>query len=406
MNAKSKTRLRIRLFNEIAATILGKQPPEFLPHTLMETAARRNGSWDFGEDTFLEGLNQLCNSLNQDSKLHYYGYLMARATILNFLRNRLELEKRWKEHPEVLDEPVKQPVFILGPPRTGTTLLFNLLAINKRFRYIRAWEAFRPGISKEDQRLVRKAKKWSDSRIRRLNYLCPDLDKIHHLGTEDPEECIPLMANSFESGTFPFAFNTSSYHNWYIAQDHRNCYLYYRKQLQWMQSQKSGSQWLLKSPAHLSAITTLLETFPDALIIQTHRDPKKIIPSVSNLEYAFHSMVTYNANKSFIGEMALDYLAEIMETALQAREKANFNVVDVLYEDLVKEPFHVVERIYQALGESLTPEMRKQIGTYLAANPKNKYGKHKYSIWEIGLDAKIFYDRFDFYYDRFNFAAA
>ncbi len=372
----------------------------------MRIAAKRHGHSNFGEDSFLEGLNQLCESLNLDSHLHFYGYMMARSTILNFLRNRLELEDRWKEHPEVLDVPVKQPVFIVGPPRTGTTLLFNLLSLNKRFRYLRSWEAFRPGIQKDDQRLAHKARKWSDNRIRRLNYLNPDLNKIHHLDTDDPEECIPLFGNSFESGMFPFAFNTVSYHDWYMEQDHRNSYLYYRKQLQWMQSQKKGQQWLLKSPAHLVAITALLETFPDALILQTHRDPKKIIPSISNLEYVFQCMVSYDIDKTFIGGMAIDHLAKIMEAAFKAREKNNFNIVDILYEDLVANPIQIIEKVYHALGETLTTEMREQISAYLAANPKNKYGKHKYSIWEIGLEAKMFYDRFDFYYDRFNFAAA
>ena len=405
MSPRSETRIPIRIYNTMASILEGNSPPQFHPDQLMETAAKHYGGADFGDDSFLEGLRMLCDSLNTDSELHPYGRAAVKTSLLCILRNRLELESRWKEQPQVLKSPVEKPVFIVGPPRTGTTLLFNLLALDDRFRFILSWEAARPGLQSSDKKNIKKAMADGKRYISFMNYVRPDLKKIHHLAPEKPEECIPLLANSFESGSFAFTFNTKSYLDWYAEQDHRYCYSYYRKQLQWIQSQKAGNRWLLKSPAHLPAFTTLFETFPDALILQTHRDPEMVIPSITNLEYVFQSMVSYEIDKKEIGEYAVDYLVDTMKSALASRDVNHSNVFDIQYEELFEHPIGVLEQVYRYMGESLTAGMKERADNYLIRNPKNKFGKHQYSLEEIGLKKKTIHEKFEFYYDRFNFTA-
>lgn len=404
MSAQSDTRIPIRIFNMLASVWKGKSPPKFDPEQLMETAVKRFGLSDFGDDAFLEGMRVLCDSLATESKLHPFGRVAAKNTLLLTLRNRLELEARWKEHPQVLDAPVERPLLIVGPPRTGTTLLFNLLALDDRFMYLRSWEATRPGLSHDNEKMVNALIKECKKNIDTLYYLSPELKKIHHLGPEEPEECISLLANSFESDFWSFSYMTKSYFEWYIEQDHSNCYSYYRKQLQWLQSLKSGRRWLLKSPVHLSAFDMLFKKFPDALVLQTHRDPEKVVPSISNLKYRFQSMFSYDVDKNYIGETALDFLSEAMHATFEAREENGYNIFDIRYEDLVGNPIGMLEQIYDHMGESFNGSLKERAKKYLSANPKNKYGKHHYTIEEIGLDKETIQEKFDFYYNRFNFA--
>lgn len=405
MSARSETRTPIRIYNALASMTERIFPSRFTPEQLMETAAKKHGSTDFGDNAFLEGLRVLCDSINVESNLHPFGRLSTRNSLINLLRNRLELQQCWKSHPQALKMPVEKPVFIVGPPRTGTTLLLNLLSLDERFRYLRSWEADRPGVLQEDEEQLKRAKAECRLYIKSIYYMNPELKKIHYLAPEKPEECVPLLANSFESGSFAFIFNTESYLYWYVEQDHDYCYTYYYKQLQWLQSQTPG-RWLLKSPAHLPAFSMVFKHFPDALILQTHRDPEKIVPSITSLEYAFQSMLTYDTDKKTIGREALNYLAETMRAALESREKNHYNVFDIQYEELVKNPIDILEKVYEHMGESMPFEMRERVNSYLARNPKNRFGKHAYSIEEVGLSKDMIREKFDFYYDRFKFAGA
>lgn len=378
----------------------------FDPDQLMATAAKRSKLSDFGDDSFLEGLRMLCESLNGESDLHPFGRYSAKQSILTSLRNRLELAARRKEHPEVFEAPVERPLLIVGSPRTGTTLLFNLLALDDRFRYIRSWEARRPGLPHDNKRLIKEAKADCKRDIDGLNYLRPGLKKIHYLDPEKPEECIPLLANSFESDFYSFSYRTKSYFDWWIGKDeHKNCYSYYREQLQWLQNKTPGKRWLLKSPAHLGALKSLFTEFPDAIVLQTHRDPVKIIPSISNLKYNFQSMFTYNVDKEYIGETAVDFLSKALEAAFEYREENNCNMFDIKYEDIVRDPIGTLKHVYGLIGEPFTDVIDERARNYLAANPKNKFGKHSYGMDEIGMDKETIQEKFAFYYDHFNFAA-
>ncbi len=405
MSVRSETRIPVRAFNAMASWVGRSSSTPFNPDQLMDTASKKIGLNDFGDDAFLEGLTQLCDSMNKEANLHPLGRISAINSVVKILSNRLELEARWREYPELLDVPIKRPVFIVGPPRTGTTLLFNLLALDDRFRFIRSWEAARPGLPRGDKKLIKKAKEENRRYLGGLYYLRPELKKIHYLAPEKPEECIPLLNNSFESDFFSFAFNTKSYFDWFREQSHKSCYTYYRKQLQWIQSKKPGKRWLLKSPSHLWAFDKLFELFPDALVLQTHRDPKSIIPSLSNMKYNFQSICSYEIDKKYIGETTVNYLSESLQDAFESREKYNYDVVDIQYKDLVKKPTKVLEQVYNHMGETLNYSLKECAKNYLSSNPKNKYGKHIYSNEEIGLEKKLIRTKFDFYYNRFNFAA-
>jgi len=403
MSARSETRLPIRFCNGISSIFGKHSSSQFVPEQLLEKAARKNRLSDFGEEFFLEGLQVLCDALNTESNLHFLGRLLAKEIFLSALRNRLELSAYWKQYPEALKAAIVRPVFIVGLPRTGTTLLFNLLALDDRFRYLRGWEAVRPGPSYHSKKNVSKAIAERNANTNFFLYLKPDLKKIHFTTPKMPEECIALFINSFECDFFSLHFKTDSYFDWFFEHDHGQSYAYYRNQLKWLQRQADGRRWLLKAPSHLFAFETLFKTFPDALVIQTHRDPVNIVPSVSSLMYNFQSATTYDVAKKNIGLDTVELLSKTMRDMLRLRDGKGYNVMDVYYEDLISDPIKTLQTIYQHMGETLSDAMQARVGAYLTQNPKNKYGRHKYTLDEYGVTREMIHTEFDFYYHSFNF---
>lgn len=402
MSARTETRLPIRFFNSVYSLFGDNFSTKFRAEQLLETAVRKNGLSDFGEDFFLEGLEVLCDSLNKDAGLHSLGKFFAKGMISTSLRNRLELRACYKQNPEVLNNRIVKPVFIVGLPRTGTTLLFNLLALDDQFQYLRAWEAVRPGMTNHNKNAVSKAIAKKNYEIKFINYLKPDIKKIHFVAPHMPEECIPLLNNSFESDFFSFHFKTDSYYDWFYQHDHEQCYREYHDQLKWLQSRKNGSRWLLKSPIHLLAFKTLFETFPDALVIQTHRDPVEVIPSVGSLMYNFQSMTTYDVARKDIGEPLIEELSQILQNTLALRDRNGYNVCDIQYEDLILHPIKSLEKIYQHMGKTMSAAMKAYAETYLKENPKDKHGRHEYSLDQYGITSERIHTAFDFYYHRFD----
>jgi hypothetical protein len=286
MSVRAETRIPIRIFNTLSSLFTLKDNATFTPDELLEIAAKRYGRDDFGDDRFLEGFNVLCRALEKEANLHPAGRIISKNIILNSLHSRLELSRRWQEYPNVLKSPVKKPVFIAGPARGGTTLLFNLLAQDDRFRFFRAWEARRPGILLNNQKEIKKTKRETAAELRMMDYMRPEFKKIHYVAPEDPEECNVLLTNSFESIIFPYMFTIGTYYDWYNEQSHRYAYAYYKKQLQWVQSNTPGKRWLLKTPSHLAALKAQIDQFPDAVIIHTHRNLLESIPSNCSIKYA------------------------------------------------------------------------------------------------------------------------
>lgn len=398
MSVRSQARIPIHIFNSFSSLLGLKNRSGINPDEMLEIAAKRCGRDDFGDKHFLVGFRVLCRSLEKEAKLHAAGQVIAKNMLLNSLLCRLELALRWQERPEVLNEPVREPVIIVGPARGGTTLLFNLLALDDRFRFFQAWEARRPGISHENQKEVEKAKRKAASELRMMNYMRPELKKIHYMAAEEPEECNVLLTNSFEAIIFPYMFLIETYYDWYNEQTHRYAYSYYHKQLQWAQRYTPGKRWLLKTPSHLAAFKALIDQFPDAIIIHTHRDLLESLPSNCSLKYNLKSMMSYEVDKKKLGEFIMSDLLKILKTAGDVRAQNQVNVIDIQYDDLITNPMAVLKRIYTHIREDFTDGVQRRIMQYLSSNPKDKFGRHRYHLEEFGLDEKTLLEKFDFYY--------
>lgn len=378
--------------------------PSLAAEALREEAVERTGFDDFGADDYADGLTCLIESLSQDARLHTVGRITARAQIVDALCVRLELRAHRKAHPEVDGEVIARPVFVVGLPRTGTTLLHELLALDPSSRSPSMWELSRPCPPPEPDTYTTDARIAPiDQHLARLRRLVPTLDAIHRMRAALPHECLAAMAPSFWSYQFPFNFYLPSYLRWCERVDAAPAYRFHRYFLQHLQSRFRRERWVLKSPAHLGQLDALLAMYPDARIVQTHRDPVDVIPSASSLHHVMQGLGSDALDPRALGAAQADYWARAVTRTMTARDRLPDRAqqfVDVEFEELLADPIAVVERVYDRFQLPLAPATVDLMRGYLAANPRGAHGPHRYSLDTFGLSEAGVAERFAAYRTR------
>lgn len=371
---------------------------------LLAAARKRTGLHDLGDESFREGLGVLLVSLDGEAQLTTLGRLAARSRILGLLETRLRLVEHLRAHPEVGAEAIERPIFVLGLPRTGTTVLYGMLAADPAMRSPASWEVARPFPPPVAQDPVRIAA--MDKDFDRFRRIAPGIDHIHPLGSHLPQECLALQAPQFASYEFVTAFPVPAYWDWLRSADLAPAYGFEKSFLQYLQAARRGDHWILKTPGHLMWLDALLEVFPDALLVQTHRNPARVLASVSSLMSAMRSSVSDAVDPRRIGPEQLDAWAWGMERTMAVRDRLpEGRVVDVRYEDTVNDPLGTTRRIYAQLDLELTPAAEQGVRDFLAANPRDKHGSHSYTLEEFGLDRDEVEATFAGYRERFGVEA-
>jgi hypothetical protein len=396
--------LAVRALNRVGGALqrVGVAP-SLDPADLKRAAVRATGLSDFGDASFNEGLEQLTASLQDEARLTTIGRIAARTRLLTLLETRLRLLDHRRVNPEVAHERIDRPIFVLGLPRTGTTVLYGLLAADERMRSPVSWEVARPfpPPSAQDRTTDRRIAA-ADKEFDQFRKVAPGIDRIHPLGAQLPQECLALQAPEFASYEFPTTFPVPSYWAWLREQDLRKAYEFQRMFLQHLQSGYGGDHWILKTPGHLMWLDTLLEVFPDALIVQTHRNPATVLASVSSLMYALRSSVSDHVDPHEVGREQLEAWTWGLRRTLRARDHLPADrVVDVRFEDTVNDPVGTVTRIYDHFGLDMTPRVADGVRAYLAANPRTKHGVHTYDLADFGISEAEAEAAFGFYRDRF-----
>ncbi|MAC35779.1 MAG: sulfotransferase family protein [Haliea sp.] len=377
------------------------------PEELMATARRNTGFDDFGEDSWLEGFHVFLQALDEEAELHLLGRLMTRSDILRWLEARLGIEAAYAKHPEIEDEVIDQPVIVTGLPRSGTSILFELLSQDPQFGSPRNWEIMFPYPPPEA------ASYHSDPRIERCQHLVTQWNRVvptyaamHEMGAEIPNECIVAMSCTFLSENLPGQYQIPSYNAWYYQQDLRPAYAYYRRMLKLLQWKNPRRHWLLKAPSHLGNLPVVFDTFPDARVVITHRDPIVAQASVTNLlgtlywmrsSQAFDARAFENLMTPEAGAARLDAVVELLEQGAVSRGQVH----NFLYADLVRQPLPALESLYRDMGQSLDETAREAMQTYLARKPQGKFGKHQYSLGEQRENARKrqLYQRYQTYFN-------
>lgn len=370
----------------------GFATPSLSEDALVSAARQRTKLDDLGEDfespVTRDALARLLAALEGEAQLHPFGRAVTRGTLVGAIATRLQLEQLSKDHPEIPALPVEAPVFIAGLARTGTTLLHRLLGCEPRLRPLLSWEGLSPaplpGHSRDGDR--------PDPRMRRarmaeqaLRYLAPEFFAIHPVEADGYEEDVLLQDGSFMSPTVDATMPVPEYSAWLHAVDQRPMYRYFRRLVQLLLWQRPGT-YLGKTPHHLENLPALLEVFPGAKVIVTHRDPAKVVPSFCSMMAHGRRLFSYDVNLQDIGrQFHAKQLAGVSDAREARRDLPREAFIDVHYVDLLADPMKQVRRIYDFLGWELADETVAAMNAFRGRNPKDKRGAHRYAPEDFGL---------------------
>ncbi|MEN3316548.1 MAG: hypothetical protein V7605_2782 [Acidimicrobiaceae bacterium] len=379
---------------------------------VLEEAANRSGLWDWGSMEFTEPLRMFVESSRRTGNLNAVGRDVLHKVVIRHLRNRLALQAFVKVHPEVRVAPVRRPLFVTGLPRTGTTLLHNMMALDPANRVLRFWEALRPfppdtgAEVRSEETLVAEAELW----LERLYALAPYFRAIHASTATGPEECDALFQNCFASQHFDDMFRADDYSAWLADAPLTAEYAHYRLQLRALQLQAlqlhagegGDRRWVLKSPSHLGYLGALFETFPDATVVVCHRHPDEAVASYASLVMNVRQPYSDDVTPEEVGAHALRRCSAAMRHALAARDAVGEKAfIDVGYSALVDDPVGVVRDIYERTGRALGDDEEAPMRRWLDDNPRHRHGAHRYGLAQFGLTSEAVTEALAPYGDRF-----
>jgi hypothetical protein len=393
--------IAIRALNRFGAMLNGKVSKRIPPEQLIETAKRRANLSDFGDGDFHEPLGRLLESCWRDARLNVIGNIALRSDVLRILRNRLLLQRDRSLHPEIAQHQIRAPLFVVGLPRTGTTLLHTLLSADPANRAPLTWEVMEPSppTNAGKQRRIRRA----SQNLACLEWMAPNFRKLHPVGAELPQECVSLMSPSFLSDQFDTMYNVPGYREWFFQQDLRPSYEFHRCFLQHLQQRENGRRWVLKAPTHMFALPTLLATYPDALFLQTHRAPLEAITSVSSLITILRRVFSDTVDPVKIGTEAIYYWSTTLTKFISERDRlVPERIFDLSYLDLRRDPIGAVRRIYKHFGWLLSPQAENRMRDVLAKQPGDLHGFHRYEAAQFGLHPEHEQEFFADYCERFS----
>jgi hypothetical protein len=333
-------------------------------------------------------LVESCRNLNAT------GRLVLEKAAARHLRNLRDLRAYAGEHPEVGDRRLDRPVVVTGLPRTGTTLLHNLLALDPSHRALRFWEALHPtpgGPSPEE--LQAQAERWLEAFYR----LVPGFRAIHRATPTGPEECDALLQNSFASQHFDDMFDAPAYSAWLAAAPLTEEYGHYALQLRVLTN--DARPWLLKSPSHLGHLDALAGALPGVTVVLCHRHPREAVASYASLVHTLRQAYSDDVSPAQVGRQALARATTAMQRARAVRK--GLRVIDVDYRALVADPLGTVRAIYRGLNRPLEPAMETHVAAWSAEHPQHQHGVHRYDLAAFGLAGEEVDAAFGTYIDRF-----
>lgn len=379
-------------------------PAELSVPALLAAACAAAGAADFGEDSFREPLAVLVDSLNREARLNPLGLAIMRGRLTALLENRLRIEALIAARPAIAALPIRRPLVIAGLQRTGTTLLHRLLCADPRARGLLSWEALAPtplpweGEGGSIRR--RAAGKLAELGLKTL---APEFFAIHPVEAEAPEEDVLLLDLAFMSQAPEATLHVPTYARWLEEHDSLPAYRYLKRALQVLTYQRARDHWVLKTPHHMEFLGALLAVFPDAVIVQTHRDPQATMGSFCSMVAHGRGVFSDEIDPREVGRHWLRKVRRMIDRSVAVREGGHgARFVDVSYYDLVKDPLAQVRRIYDHAGLGLTDDALAAMTELLRREVKDRHGRHIYRASDFGLSPALIEETFADYRARFS----
>jgi hypothetical protein len=378
----------VRRLNAMAGSV-GGDARRLVPidaDALLDTAIASTGgappAGDFGDPGWRERFASLARALDE-APLHVVGRLLTKQELLRALRTRLLLTRAAEAKPTVLAERIEAPVIVTGPARSGTSITFELLWLDDALRAPAAWEALHPLPLREDSgsdsRLA-----WSECEQELWADVQPEFAAVHELRSDLPVECVTLTQPCFCGPHWSMIAQLPGF-----APDPVAMYDFHRRILQVLQHGKPRKSWLLKTPGHLMTLELLFETYPDAWLVQTHRDPAKTMPSTVSTTALVQWMRTDHVDVKLLAAVIAEVFSFALNRTVELRSRGVLpdRCVDVHFQDLMRDPVATLRAAYEKMGRPFTTTHADRIRRYLADKPKGKFGIHHYTPEEWGFTA-------------------
>jgi Sulfotransferase family len=373
---------------------------------LMATAISVAGFDDWGEEGFIEPLTGLVDAINNEASLSQHGYELARQRLLQRLCQRLRLFEDRKRRPEIAAQAIEKPVMVVGLPRAGTTYTHSLLGSDPANIAPLGWQVLVPSPPPNDPAIdhsgaIEEARALAESQ----GWLSPQIQSAHDFNPSHPEECARAFELSFRSLSLVGYWNIPSYLK-VLSGDCSDAYELHKKVLQALQVGSEGRRWVLKAPEHTTQLEYLFKVYPDAMLVQNHRDPSRVMASVMSLIRELQALSTDQAPKTN-REFALAFMqnfADAQERLIQIRQDPTMNerFVDVPYLDLERSPMDVMRYVYSRTGMEFTDHSEQSIAGWVNNHRQGKHGKHRYRLEDINVSQQEVHEIFQAYIDHFN----
>lgn len=370
--------------------------------TLMDQAREITGLHDFGEPSFRAGLDKLVEAINKEAIPTELGEFAIPGNIVAKLVNRLKIEECYRLHPEINDEVIENPVFMTGLPRTGSTALGHMLALDRETRSLRGWEAAEPCPPPDshvidDPRIARHLKNLAD-----IEVMAPGLTEALPFNEHAPDECFFLLEYSLTDVAFNGFYHVPDYEDWAMTEglpEMDAAYAYHKRILKLLQWKTPAKRWVLRSPIHALHMNALLKSYPDARFIMTHRQPDKVLPSICSLIMLLRKCFLKNPAPIELGVRQVTQWHEALCRVIEFREKlGEQRFFDIYHSEQIVDPEPGIRNLYNFLGWQFSDDLSQALSTWQKNNPK---GSHKADPSAFELDLQAIRERFQFYTDRF-----
>ena len=373
----------------------------FVADELIDEARRETGLERFDSESFREGLGVFLDDVNRQARPES-GDARLRVAIVGALAGRLKTTAYLDLHPELLERPIERPVFVFGIPRTGTTLLCNLLAADPARRSPLTWEIDDPvppatsATLRTDPRALARLEG-----ERKMLAARPEIGKYFRSSAIYPNEDVFIMAHDFKTLMWESRGKLPAYRDWIFSADVTSAYQYHKRFLQLLQAEAPGI-WNLKMPSHALYLETLLKVYPDARLVWTHRDPFVAVGSFCSLISLAHQGFLGQVDKPWLAENCPWQAAQHADRAMDARDRiGEERIIDVQYGELMREPIATMRTLYKALGDEFTEGAEAGMQAWLDDNPQDKFGRHEYKLGQYGLSVEGLAPLFERYLARY-----
>jgi hypothetical protein len=367
---------------------------------LLESALSRGKRRDFADRSFVRAFEHLLEACNEEADLSAFGVRALRIDVLRCLRNVLLFDEIEAACPAVLSRPIPAPLFITGMPRSGTTFLHRLILQDPNTIAPRLFQLVYPYASQASPWKTALRKRWVSLQLALFRMIAPELNALHPVAVDAPEECTDITAQVFQSLRFDAMYRVPSYNSWLERRGFLDAYRFHRRFLQHLDAQLPGRRWILKSPDHLFALEDVRKVYPDARLVLVHRDPVRVLASVARLTEVLRRPFTRSIDRVGIGrEVSASWIDGAQR--MSGLSSSGDAVLHLHYRQIVSDPLDSIRAVYRHCGLALTGEAESRMRSWLRTTANVSRPWRHYKLAEFGLDPHLLRERFARYTDTF-----